>query len=349
VNDSSLNKEYQGIPGDSTFVRLAQELILGKESKRLQQGFVAGAQTLSGTGGLRVLMEFIRYSFGSVRMLVSVPTWGNHNQIIDRSGLKQGTYRYWEPKSRGLDIKGMLEDLNNANKGDWVLLHACAHNPTGVDPSIKEWGLIADCVQKNGLNVFFDTAYQGFASGDLVKDAAAIRLFDSRGIEFVVTQSFAKNIGLYGERIGCVSVVTNCLKSKKACQTQLNGVIRPMYSNPPKHGMEIAKRVLSSKEYFNLWQEEMIEMSGRIIKMRQVLRESLEKLKTPGTWNHLTDQIGMFSYTGLTKEQVKVMVSKHHVYLLDNGRISMAGINTKNVDKLARAIDDVVRNVSSKL
>jgi len=179
----------------------------------------------------------------------------------------------------------------------------------------------------------------------LDRDASAIRLFEKEGFDFVVSQSFAKNMGLYSERAGCATVLCQDPKYVSACQSQLEAVIRPNYSNPPRYGAEIVKRVLSSPENFKLWQGEMTYMSGRIIKMRQLLREQLEKLKTPGTWNHVTDQIGMFSYTGLTPTQVEAIISKHHIYMLKNGRISMAGLNTKNVEYVARAMDDVVRNV----
>ncbi|ETO08371.1 aminotransferase, classes I and II family protein [Reticulomyxa filosa] len=306
-----------------------------------------------------------------------------------KARLEEGSYRYWNAKERSLDIEGMLEDLSKAREGDIILLHACAHNPTGIDPTFEQWQQIAKVMKKHRLIPFFDTAYQGFASGDLDRDAvkffltpfffflfppfffflsrilgceqSAIRLFEKEGFEFVVAQSFAKNMGLYSERAGCVTVVCNDAKFAGACQSQLEAVIRPMYSNPPRYGAEIVKRILSSNENFKLWQEEMTYMSGRIIHMRQLLRENLEKLKTPGTWNHITDQIGMFSFTGLTgmcndiyiyfffligiSPQVEVVMSKHHIYMLKDGRISMAGVTSKNVEYLARAIDDVVRNV----
>jgi aspartate aminotransferase len=237
-----------------------------------------------------------------------------------------------------------MEDLGNANRGDIVILHACAHNPTGVDPTLEQWEQIADLCSNNGLLPWFDSAYQGYASGDLARDAGAVRMFERKGLEFVIAQSFAKNMGLYGERAGCCTVVSRTQEQAKAVQTQLNAVIRPMYSNPPKHGMYIAKRILENEGNFNAWVQELQMMSGRIIEMRQALRNALEKRNTPGSWNHITDQIGMFSFTGLTPQQVEYVIVNHHVYMLSNGRISMAGVNTKNVDTIAAAFDDAIRN-----
>jgi len=349
INDKKLDKEYAPICGDPQYVHSCQSVILGKDSAALKEKRTAGAQSLSGTGALRVLCEFIKVNFPRSKVYLSKPTWGNHTKILTKSHIEEGSYRYWNAKGRNLDIEGMLEDLNKASPGDFVLLHACAHNPTGTDPTPEQWKQIASVMKKKKLIPFFDIAYQGFATGDLDRDASAIRSFEKAGFEFVVAQSFAKNMGLYSERAGCATVVCNDRKSASACQSQLEAVIRPMYSNPPRYGAEIVKRVIGSDENFRLWQEEMTYMSGRIIKMRQLLRQHLEKLNTPGTWNHITDQIGMFSFTGLTVPQVEMVMSKHHIYMLKDGRISMAGVTTKNVEYLARAIDDVVRNVKAKL
>jgi len=349
INDPKLDKEYAPICGEPEYVHLCQSVILGKDSPALKEKRPAGAQSLSGTGALRVLCEYIKVNFPESKIYLSKPTWGNHTKILMKANIKEGSYRYWNAKGRNLDIEGMLEDLNKARPGDVILLHACAHNPTGVDPTPNQWKQIAAVMKKNKLIPFFDIAYQGFATGDLDRDASAVRLFEKEGFEFVVAQSFAKNMGLYSERAGCVTVVCNDPKNVNPCQSQLEAVIRPMYSNPPRHGAEVIKRVIGSSENFQMWKDEMTYMSGRIIKMRQLLRQHLEKLQTPGTWNHITDQIGMFSFTGLTASQVDVIIAKHHVYMLKDGRISMAGVTTKNVEYLARAIDDVVKNVQSKL
>jgi len=346
--DYNLNKEYLPISGDPEYVRLSQKLMLG-DCNRLSQKYIAGVQAISGTGSLRLLFNFIKNNLAAKRsnfkVFISNPTWGNHKKIIAKSGLDFEMYTYWNPQQRNLNLQQMLADLKNkANKGDVVLLHGCAHNPTGVDPSKQQWEQIADAMQNLQLIPFFDCAYQGFATGDLDADAYAVRLFEQRGFDFFLAQSFAKNLGLYCERAGCASIMTSSPQAAKACMTQLCGIVRPMYSNPPAHGARIVKAILGNEVNYKLWKVEMGEMSGRIQKMRKLLRERLERLKTPGTWNHITDQIGMFTFTGLTPTQCEKMIEKHHVYLLSSGRISMAGVASSNVDYIANAINDVVVN-----
>jgi len=246
---------------------------------------------------------------------------------------------------KNLDIDGMLSDIAAAPMGSIFLLHAAAHNPTGVDPTQAQWVQIAEACKRNGNICWFDSAYQGFATGDLDKDAFAIQYFANEGFPVLASQSFAKNFGLYGERIGTFNVVCANKGKVAAVQSQLDIIIRNLYSNPPKHGANIVKTVLKDPELTQMWRDELLEMSLRIQAMRRALVGELTALSTPGDWSHITSQIGMFSFTGLNPEQCKVMVAKHHVYLLKNGRISMAGVTTSNVGHLAKSIDDVVRNV----
>lgn len=243
----------------------------------------------------------------------------------------------------------MLSGLQTAPNGSIILLHVCAHNPTGVDPTQAQWKEIAQVMREKGHFPFFDCAYQGFASGDLNKDAWAVRYFVSQGFELVVAQSFAKNFGLYGERAGCFHIVTSPSADATATiariASQLAILQRSEISNPPAYGARIASLILNDSALFAEWEANLREMSGRIISMRTALRSKLEALGTPGTWNHITDQIGMFSFTGLTEAQVLKIRADSHVYMTKNGRISMAGLNTKNVDYFARAVDKVVREV----
>eukprot|EP00808_Paulinella_micropora_P005816 g55114.t1 len=341
AKDMSLNHEYLPITGSAKFVKLSQSLMFDeKVSPR-----IASVQALSGTGALRVAAEFLHTNFPSAKIMVSNPTWGNHNSVFEKSGMTVGKYAYWDNAGRKLAYDKMLADLNACAPGTIILLHACAHNPTGVDPTPDQWRGIAKVMTEKKLFPFFDSAYQGFASGDLARDAFSVKLFTEMGFDLVLCQSFAKNLGLYNERVGALHVVCQSPKAAKAVHTQLAAVIRPMYSNPPAQGARIAELVLGTPALFEEWKQEMRMMSGRINEMRKSLRTGLEKLGTPGTWEHITTQIGMFSYTGMTKEQCLAIRSKWHVYMLENGRISMAGINTKNVDYLTKAIDDVVRNV----
>jgi len=243
----------------------------------------------------------------------------------------------------------MIADIQAAPPGSIICLHACAHNPTGIDPSEEQWKGIAATIKARGHLPYFDMAYQGFASGNLGKDAYAIRLFALQKFEFLVAQSFAKNFGLYGERVGALHVFTVSEERAKAILSQLNLVARPMYSNPPTFGARIVTTVLQNPELYAEWNQNLQTMSGRINQVRKLLFDELKKLGTPGTWNHILDQIGMFTYTGLNEKQCERLINEFHVYLLKSGRISMAGINTNNVAYLAAAIHAVVTDAPSKL
>jgi aspartate/tyrosine/aromatic aminotransferase len=345
VADKSANKEYLPQRGDVVFNNLCAQMLFGEDSKLVQDGMVAVAQTLSGTGSLRLGAEFLKRYAPPGPVYISTPTWGTHNSIMEHAGLSTAAYRYWNGATRSLDFTGMLEDIKNAKPGSILLLHAAAHNPTGVDPTKAQWDeLLGVCQAKNHI-CWFDSAYQGFASGDLNKDAYAIRKFASAGCNMLISQSFAKNFGLYGERIGTLAVVCSKKESVPAVMSQLDVLVRNLYSNPPKHGAAIVRTILSDKALTQEWHSELFAMSKRIQDMRTALYNELKRLGTPGTWTHITSQIGMFSYTGLTPKQSDAMVDKHHVYMLRNGRISMAGVTTKNVAYLAAAIDDCVRNI----
>lgn len=236
-----------------------------------------------------------------------------------------------------------------ATRGATVLLHACAHNPTGVDPSIEQWKEIAAVCKDRGLFCLFDSAYQGFASGDPAVDAASIRLFASEKIPLLVCQSYSKNFGLYNERAGCLLVCGVTPEVATNSVSQLKILIRACYSNPPAHGAQIVATVLSDPVLESSFYADLQVMSGRIKAQRAALLAALTERGTPGTWDHITKHIGMFTFTGLSPEQVDVMVEKHHIYMLRNGRISMCGLSERTVPLLADAIDDVVRNVPAKL
>lgn len=238
----------------------------------------------------------------------------------------------------------MLEDLKNAPNGSIIVLHACAHNPTGVDPTEEQWKQIADVIEQKRHVPFFDSAYQGFASGDLDRDAYSVRYFASRGMEMLIAQSYSKNFGLYSERCGCLVVVTKTPDLANRVKSQLARIARPMISNPPAFGARLVDMILNNRELYAEWNSNLKTMANRIIEMRKRLFDALVKRGTPGTWNHIVDQIGMFSFTGLSRPQVKCLKEKFHIYLTDNGRISMAGLNDSNVEYMADAVDYAVRN-----
>jgi aspartate/tyrosine/aromatic aminotransferase len=344
LQDKSLNKEYLRQRGDPDFTTLARGMLFGKDAKCIQEGRVASCQTLSGTGSLRVGAEFIKRFLKGRTVYYSEPTWGTHKSILAHAGVNGKAYRYWDAKNKNLDIQGMLADLKAVPMGSIILLHAAAHNPTGVDPTHEQWKQIAEVCHKNGNICWFDSAYQGFATGYLDKDAFSLRYFASQNIPMLASQSFAKNFGLYGERIGTFSVVCANASQVAPVMSQIDIIIRNLYSNPPKHGANIVKTVLSDPALTQEWRDELLSMSVRISDMRTALRGAIEQLGTPGDWSHITTQIGMFSYTGLSPKQCDVMIKKHHIYMLKNGRISMAGVNSKNVKYMANAIADAVKS-----
>jgi len=273
---------------------------------------------------------------------VPSPTWGNHNNIFRDSGLEVKQYRYWDRATNGLDLDGMLADLQAAPDGSAVLLHACAHNPTGVDPTPEQWKKICSVLKaRPGLSLFFDSAYQGFASGDAEADAFALRHFVSEGVPVALAQSFAKNFGLYGERVGVLNVVCDDADEAARVLSQLKIIIRPMYSNPPCHGARIVHAVLSDPSLEKQWRSECKTMAERIIAMRTALSDEVRKAGSTKDWGHITSQIGMFCYTGLDAERVKRMTEEFHIYLTKDGRISMAGLNSDNVAYVAKAMHEV--------
>jgi len=352
ANDSKMNKEYLPVEGLDRFLKLTSSVIFGKDSSVIKQGRVAVCQSLSGTGALRIAGEFIAMYYPGTKVFCSNPTWGNHHAIFKKAGLTTTTYRYLT-KAMTLDIDGMLADLNSAPKGSCFVLHTVAHNPTGVDPTQAQWKMIADACLARDAIVLFDTAYQGYASGDLEKDAYSARYFtEERKIPIIVTQSYSKNFGLYGERIGALNIVCTDKEQAVKVVSQLKGIVRPMYSNPQLHGARLVATVLEDPALNSLWNKELTEMSDRINEMRGALVGALTEIRCPppngnfSDWSHITSQIGMFAYTGLSAKNVGMLTDKHHIYCTTNGRFSMAGINPGNVKQIASAMKDSIMHTS---
>lgn len=339
------DKEYLGITGFAEFIKRAALLAYGPDSAPLKQGRIAITQSISGTGALRIGGAFLqRFYPHSKAIYLPTPTWGNHIPIFEHSGLEVKQYRYYDKNTVGLDAKGMLEDIKNAPDRSIILLHACAHNPTGVDPTQDQWKEISQVIKDKGHFSFFDMAYQGFASGDVDRDAFAPRYFVSQGMDIVLSQSFAKNMGLYGERVGAFSVVCSSPEEKNKVESQIKILVRPMYSNPPVHGARIAGTILSDPALYKQWLAEVKLMADRIIGMRTALYETLvNELGSKRNWGHIKSQIGMFCFAGISPEQVERMTRDHHVYMTKDGRISMAGVTPHNVKNLAKALHDVTQ------
>jgi len=343
LEKGELNHEYAGIVGEPSFIDCALKFAYGDDADVLNEKLVAGVQSLSGTGGLRLFGEFIQ-KFGHSHIYVPDPTWGNHIPIFQNSGLEVRKYRYYDKSTSDLDFEGMKADILDAPLGSAVLLHACAHNPTGMDPSMEQWAELSQLMKKKGLFPFFDCAYQGFASGNAPKDAAAFRHFVADGHKLALVQSFSKNFGLYGQRIGALSFLTEDPDEASRVLSQLKICIRPSYSNPPRHGARIVSTVLSDEQLTRDFIDQCKEMADRINSMRIRLRALLEEAGSKHDWDHITKQIGMFAYSGLSKEEVINLRDNHHIYCTLDGRISMAGVSSGNVEYIGEAIHDVTKD-----
>jgi len=339
--DPGEDKEYVPIDGKPEYKKFVQQLIFS--DAEIASKNIATVQALSGTGSLSMIGQFLSNFMNCTTIHIPNPTWGNHTPIYKRAGVTTKMYTYYKPETRGFDFEGMVEDMNKIPAGEAILLHACAQNPTGVDPTPEQWRTIVEICGQRGLIPVLDNAYQGYASGSLEKDGFSMRLFEEAGQEYFVAQSFAKNFGLYGERIGYIHVRCANPEIAAAVLSQLKILIRQAYSSPPRHGAAIVYKVLSTPALKEMWLGELQFMSNRILEMRDSLRGAIEKLETPGTWNHITDQIGMFSFTGLNLPQVERMVNEFHIYMTKDGRISVAGLNPGNVPYVAESIDKVVR------
>eukprot|EP00198_Chlamydomonas_reinhardtii_P007273 XP_001696609.1 aspartate aminotransferase [Chlamydomonas reinhardtii] len=295
--------EYLPIGGLRDFISESVKLAYGDNAAVLAEGQVAAVQSLSGTGSCRLFADFQKRFMPGTKVFIPEPTWSNHFNIWRDAGVEFAKYRYYKAETRGLDMDGFLEDIK--------------HFP------------------------LFDMAYQGFASGDCDRDAASIRIFLADGHRLAVSQSYAKNMGLYGQRVGCLSVVCDNKRDASAVESQLKAIARPMYSNPPLHGALLVTKILQDNDLKQLWFKEVKGMADRIISMRSLLRKRLEEAGSPLPWGHITDQIGMFAYSGMSPEMVDALAAQHHIYMTRNGRISMAGVNTKNVGRLAEAMHAV--------
>ncbi|KAK9964151.1 hypothetical protein ABG768_005349 [Culter alburnus] len=351
ADDHSLNHEYLPILGLPEFRSSASKIALGEDSPAIKDNRVGAVQCLGGTGALKIGAEFLRRWYNGTDntktpIYVSAPTWENHNAVFSNAGFEDiRPYKYWDAGKRGLDLTGFLGDLENAPDHSIIVLHACAHNPTGTDPTQDQWKQIADVMKQKNLFAFFDSAYQGFASGNLDKDAWSIRYFVSQGFELFCAQSFSKNFGLYNERVGNLTVVAKDQDNLNRVLSQMEKIVRITWSNPPSQGARLVAITLNTPELFAEWKDNVKTMADRVLLMRAQLKEKLKALGTPGTWEHITEQIGMFSFTGLNPKQVEFMIKEKHIYLMASGRINMCGLTSKNIDYVAESIHEAVTTV----
>lgn len=334
-------RPYLPMEGAANFRSAVQQLLFGADHQALQQGRVVTVQTVGSSGGLKVGADFIKRYFPDSTVLVSDPTWDNHRAVFEGAGLQTSSYPYYDAATGGLRFDAMLAALQSAKKGSVILLHACCHNPTGVDLSVEQWQALLPVLQARELMPFLDLAYQGYGTG-MDEDAYAIRLFADAGLSFFVANSFSKSMSLYGERCGALSVV--CPDAAQAVNVlgQLKANIRRNYSNPPLHGGQIVARVLTDPTLRAQWEAEVVAMRLRIKAMRQSLYDVLSA-KLPGKdFRYFLTQQGMFSYTGLNPAQCDRLKEEFGVYILRSGRMCVAGLNTSNVEATAVAMAAVL-------
>lgn len=342
IFEAAMEHEYSTIIGNPDFNKLIAELSFGADSPAIKNKLNVTTQSLSGTGALRVGANFFsKWYKGSKEVYMPNPTWGNHIPIFNHAGLTVKKYRYYDPVTCGLDFAGCMEDMAKMPEGSILLLHACAHNPTGVDPTPEQWREICQLAKKRNLYPFFDMAYQGFASGDIDRDAFPVRHFVEQGHQLALATSLSKNMGLYGERIGSFHVICGSDEEAARVMSQVKIIIRPLYSNPPINGARLAINILGTPQIRQQWLKDVKLMADRIITMRSELKSLLAKEGSKHNWDHITNQIGMFCYTGLKPEQVARMIKDFSVYLTKDGRISVAGVSSTNVSDLAHAIHQV--------
>ena len=334
-------RNYLPIDGLAVYDKAVQALVFGADSPALKEGRIITVQSLGGTGGLRVGADFLHRTAPDAGLWISDPSWENHRAVFESAGFKVNTYPYYDAKTRGVNFDGMLAALKSMPTGDVVLLHACCHNPTGVDLSDAQWASVAETMAARGLVPFLDIAYQGFGDG-LDADGAAVRLFAKTGMPLFVANSFSKSFSLYGERVGSLNVVAASSEEAARVLSQVKRLVRSNYSNPPTHGGQIVATVLANPELRTLWEQELGQMRDRIKTMRKLLVEKIHARVPGADFSFVTRQRGMFSYSGLTKEQVVRMREEFAVYAIESGRICVAALNNKNIDYSADAIAKVI-------
>lgn len=336
-----ITKSYLAIPGAPAYGAAVQKLLFGPAHEIVASGRAATAQTPGGTGGLRVAADFIKKLWPSATVWLSEPTWPNHPQIFAAAGLAVKTYPYYDYERKCLDFDKMLAALRSIPAGDVVVFHGCCHNPSGMDPDAAQWAQLAAVAKEQKFLPLFDFAYQGFGDG-IEEDAAGLRGFCAPDAELLVCSSFSKNFGLYNERVGALTVVASDAAAAEAAFSHVKSVIRANYSNPPSHGGAIVTKILSDPELRSQWEVEVGEMRARINGMRRALVEELKKQGITRDFSFIARQKGMFSFSGLTKAQVERLRDEFGVYIVGSGRISIAGLNSRNIGPLCAAIAKVL-------
>jgi aromatic-amino-acid transaminase len=340
--DKPTARGYLPIDGIAAYDAAVKSLVFGADSEPVKSGRVATIQGLGGTGGLKIGADFLKRLNPKAKVLISDPSWENHRALFTNAGFTVESYRYYDAAKRGVDFDGMLADIKAAPAGTIVVLHACCHNPTGYDITAAQWDQVVAAIKAKNLVTFLDMAYQGFGHG-IQEDGAVVGKFVAAGMDFLVSTSFSKSFSLYGERVGALSVLCENKEEASRVLSQLKIVIRTNYSNPPTHGGAVVAAVLNNPELRALWEKELGEMRARIKTMRQKLVDGLKAAGVKQDMSFITSQIGMFSYSGLTKDQMVRLRDEFGVYgVVDSGRICVAALNSKNIDYVCQAIAKVM-------
>lgn len=333
---------YQPIDGSPAYNQAVQNLLFGKDSALSSNGQVITVQALGGTGALKIGADYLKRLLPAAKVYISDPSWENHRALFDYAGFDVQTYPYYDPATRGVNFDAMKSCLSSLDAGSVILLHACCHNPTGADLTDAQWNEVVDVCRSKGLIPFLDMAYQGFADG-IDADALAVRAFSASGLQFFVSSSFSKSFSLYGERVGALSIVTAGSEETARVLSQLKRVIRTNHSNPPTHGGAIVAKVLNAPELRQMWEEELAGMRDRIRSMRIALVDAIKAKDAALDFSFVIKQRGMFSYTGLSVEQVERLRNEFGIYSVSTGRICLAALNSHNIDYVANAIAIVAK------
>ncbi|GAB4063825.1 amino acid aminotransferase [Uliginosibacterium sediminicola] len=333
---------YQPIEGAAAYNNAVAALLFGKDSALLANGQTITIEALGGTGALKVGADYLKRLLPNATVYISDPSWENHRALFESAGFPVSNYAYYDAATRGVNFEGMLADLRQMPAQSIVVLHACCHNPTGADITAAQWEQVVAVIRERNLIGFLDMAYQGFADG-IKEDAVALDLFAASGLQFLVSSSFSKSFSLYGERVGALTIVASSKEEAGRVMSQVKRVVRTNYSNPPTHGGAVVAAVLSSPELRQQWEDELAGMRLRIREMRKSLVEKLAARGVAQDFSFVIKQRGMFSYTGLTVEQVEKLKTDFGVYAVGTGRICVAALNTKNIDYVADAITAVLK------
>ena len=332
---------YLPIEGIASYDAAVQKLLFGADSALLAEGRVVTTQSIGGTGALKSGADFLKRLLPNATVAISDPSWENHRALFESAGFPVQNYRYYDAASHGVNRAGLLEDLKNLPARSIIVLHACCHNPTGVDLSLDDWKAVLEVLREREHVPFLDIAYQGFGDG-IEEDASAVRLFAESGLNFFVSSSFSKSFSLYGERVGALSIVTNSKEEASRVLSQVKRVIRTNYSNPPTHGATVVGNVLNSPELRAMWEQELGEMRERIRGMRQAFVEQLSAVAPQHDFSFVTRQRGMFSYSGLNAAQVERLKDEYAIYAVGTGRICVAALNSHNLANVTQAIAKVL-------